>query len=833
MATSLFFLRHELQNLTFSQVVHTLRALPWSALGLAVAFTLGNYAVMTGYDQLGFVYLQRRFPRWQISMASFVGYAISNAVGFAVLSGVSARYRFYSRWGVTAAELSRLVMFYSGTFYLGLLLMGGWGLIFYPPSGLTSLRFHEWSFVAGIVLMSLCACYVIASFAWRKPINVFGFTFTIPDPPLVLAQLGLSVVDWTLAVATLWILLPDPRPPFVETVSAFLAAQFLGIMSNVPGGLGVFEFLMIALLGPRVPPEIMLPALIAFRVIYYLMPLVLALIILLVDESYQRRHVVRRWGNAFGTLTVSLAPKVLAVFTFIAGAILLFSGATPAAHARLRLLSRVLPLPVIELSHFVGSLVGLGLLMVSQALMRRVDAAWTLTIGGLGVGIVASLLKGLDYEEAIVLSFLLIVLVAARSEFDRRATLFERSFTPRWLAAVALVVLASVVLGEFAFRQVRYSDELWWRFAFNADAPRFLRATVGVAVILLAAGIRLLLRPATPAIALPSPADLDLAQKVIQSQSTSSAYLACLGDKALLWSDDRSAFLMYAVQSRTWVALHDPVGQPRACQALIRRFLEKVDDAGGVPVFYEVRKDYLHRYADFGLAFAKVGEEALVPLQAFSMDGGGRKKMRLQIHKLAREGASFRIVPPAGVPALTPELRSVSDEWLNLKATSEKGFSLGFFDESYLQRFPIALLEVNGRIEGFASVWPGPQNVELSVDLMRHRARAPKNSMEGLFVFLMEWGKSQGYEWFNLGMAPLSGMEMSAASSLWVRLANYLYRYGQPFYNFQGLRAYKEKFDPVWEPRYLVYPGGLALPRVLADVSALIAGGYRGILLRR
>jgi phosphatidylglycerol lysyltransferase len=179
------------------------------------------------------------------------------------------------------------------------------------------------------------------------------------------------------------------------------------------------------------------------------------------------------------------------------------------------------------------------------------------------------------------------------------------------------------------------------------------------------------------------------------------------------------------------------------------------------------------------------------------------------------------------------ELQSISDEWLSLKSTSEKGFSLGFFDDSYVRRFPIALLEVNGRIEAFANIWPGPQNVELSVDLMRHRATAPKNSMEGLFVFLMEWGKAQGYEWFNLGMAPLSGMEMSAASSLWVRLANYLYRYGQPFYNFQGLRAYKEKFDPVWEPRYLVYPGGLALPRVLADVSALIAGGYRGILLRR
>jgi phosphatidylglycerol lysyltransferase len=115
------------------------------------------------------------------------------------------------------------------------------------------------------------------------------------------------------------------------------------------------------------------------------------------------------------------------------------------------------------------------------------------------------------------------------------------------------------------------------------------------------------------------------------------------------------------------------------------------------------------------------------------------------------------------------------------------------------------------------------------VDLMRHRPTAPKNAMEGLFIYLMLWGKAEGYQWFNLGMAPLSGLEATALAPVHIRIATYLYRYGQTFYNFQGLRAYKEKFHPVWEPRYLAYPGGLNLPRVLTDVSALIAGGYRGI----
>jgi phosphatidylglycerol lysyltransferase len=112
---------------------------------------------------------------------------------------------------------------------------------------------------------------------------------------------------------------------------------------------------------------------------------------------------------------------------------------------------------------------------------------------------------------------------------------------------------------------------------------------------------------------------------------------------------------------------------------------------------------------------------------------------------------------------------------------------------------------------------------------MRHRETAPRYAMEVLFAHLLLWGKEQGYQWFNMGMAPLSGLEASPLAPLWSRLGRIVYRRGESFYNFQGLRAFKEKFHPVWEPRYLAYPGGLSLPRVMADVSALVAGGYTRI----
>jgi phosphatidylglycerol lysyltransferase len=829
---ALYILHQELRELTLADLADSLQRLPHADVALALVLTAINYAVLTGYDQLAFVYLGKAIPRWQISMASFVGYAIANNAGFAVLSGTAARYRFYSRWGLTAPEISRIVVFYSGTFWLGLLVLGGWSLLASPPTGLTTMPEFRFAAPIGVLLLGASLSYAVATFVARGPIKVFGVEFTLPTPKLAAAQFALSILDWGLAVAVLWVLIPGPRPPFTETVSAFVAAQVLGLITNVPGGLGVFEGMMLLLLKGVVPTASLVSGLLAFRVVYYLLPLLAALVVLVCDEYYQRRHLMRQWGSAVGAFTITVAPKLIATFAFVAGAVLLFSGATPAATGRLAFLASFLPEPVIELSHFLGSLIGLGLLLISQALARRVDAAWTLTVIGLVLGIAASLLKGADYEEATFLVVLLMFVFAARHEYDRRATLFEGTFSRLWFTGVLLVVLASVVLGVFAFRNVQYSDEFFWRYSFRAEAPRALRAIVGVAVVLLAVGVRQLLRPATPAVPPPTPADFDDVGRVIASQRTTSAYLAYLGDKGLLWTDDRSGFLMYALRGRTWVALHDPVGPPQAVPILIRRFLEQVDDADGVPVFYQVRKDYLHHYADFGLAFAKAGEEALVPLSTFSLEGGARKKMRFTYNRLQSDGASIRVVFACDVPGILPALREVSDDWLKAKGASEKGFSLGFFDDKYLSRFPVALLEVNGRVEAFANMWPGPRKGELSVDLMRFRTTAPKNSMEGLFIFLMLWGKEQGYEWFNLGMAPLSGLEPTALAPIRVKIASYLYRFGQPFYNFQGLRAYKEKFHPVWEPRYLAYPGVFDLPRVLRDVSTLIAGGYGGILKR-
>lgn len=829
---ALTVLRNELRQVTWFELLRDIVSMPRPRLAGAVALTVLNYAALTGYDLLAFVYIRKPLARARVALASFVAYAVANNVGFSMLSGASVRYRFYTRWGVTTEELSRIVLFYATTFWVGLLFVGGISLATSQLPDDLQIPGRPFVVAAGLLCAVVVVGYLVATWIRTEPLRLFGLVIPLPPPRLAIAQFVVSACDWILAGAVLYVLLPAGGPPLITVLGAFLIAQLLGLASHVPGGMGVFEGLMLLLLKPYFTSGALLPSLVVYRAVYYLLPLSVAVVMLVADELSQRRAQAARIGAAFDWVTEQLTPHVLAVFTFFAGVVLLFSGATPAAEGRLAFLDRLLPLGIIEASHFIGSVAGAALLLLSQALSRRLDGAWVLTVGAIVAGIAASLLKGADYEEAIILCAVLIVLWRARPAFDRRAAILDTRYSAGWVVAIAGAVGASIWLGLFAFKHVAYSNELWWQFELHGEASRFLRASVGAAVAVMLFAMSRLASPARHEAEPPSETDLGTAGRIIAAQSTASAYLVYLRDKALLFDEQRRGFVMYAVEGRTWAALGDPVGPTDIHPTLIRLFLERCDDYAATPVFYEIRKQSLHQYADFGLAFVKLGEEAVVNLAAFSLEGSRGKPFRHALRHLENHGATCRMICAERVASIIDDLRAVSDDWLEHKAGGEKGFSLGFFRPDYIARFPVAIVERAGHVVAFASVWPGPGKMELSVDLMRFHHEAPNGVMEALLVYVMRWGQEQGYRSFSLGIAPLSGFERSPVAPLWTRLGAFLYSHGETFYNFQGLRAYKDKFHPTWESRYLAYPGGLMLARTLADVAAIIAGGYRRILLK-
>jgi len=803
---------------------------------LCLAFSCLSYLALSIYDLLACRYIGKPLSYGKILLTSFLSYAFANNTGsLAVIASGTVRYRLYGGWGLSGEEVGRIMGFCLVAFWLGFLWLGGWAFVleplFLPPELHLPDRFSL--LPVGLLFLAMVGAYLLACCTSKKPLLIKGVEVFLPRPALALGQIAVAVVDLLFVCAALYVLLPPSgQPPFAVFVGLYLLALIAGLLSNVPGGLGVFESLMALVLAPFAAGPPVIAALLVFRGIYYLLPLGIAALLLGGMELQRRRSGLVRLATGLTRVTSLLVPQIMALATFAAGAVLLFSGTMPAAGSRLAWLGEIVPLPVVELSHFFGSVAGMGLLILAAGLRRRLDMAYFLSLILLAAGILFSLLKGLDYEEAAWLSAMLFALYSSRSQFYRRTSFFAEPFSPGWLAAMFIVLCGSIWLGFFVYRHDRYANELWWSFALHGDAPRFLRATVGAVAVMLAFAAVRLFRPYQPPPAAPSAAELAQVAVLCRRATNTNASLALLGDKSFLFSDSREAFLMYAVKGRSWIVMGNPIGPEQEADELVWRFRSLCDTYGGWPVFYEVGKSHLARYIDLGLSAIKIGEEGRVPLADFTLAGSRKRTLRYIHNRLTKEGYVFEVVPAEGVGPLLPELKAVSEAWLANKKTQEKGFSLGFFAESYLSHFPVAFVRKEGRMLAFANLWPGAELHELSIDLMRYLPEAPQGIMDFLFIEIMLRGREQGYQWFRLGMAPLAGLEYRRISPLWSNIGAFVYRHGEHFYNFRGLREYKDKFDPVWEPRYLVFPAGLHLPVIVANLTSLISGGSKGVLAK-
>jgi phosphatidylglycerol lysyltransferase len=831
-AAAVWLLHNELRTYHFRDILRAFNAIPGTHLGAAAGLAILSYAVMTGYDVLAMRYIRYPLSYSKIGLASFIGYAFSNNIGMSMIAGASVRYRLYSAWGLSTLQITQVVAFCTLTLWLGFFTLGGAVFLIEPlmiPASihlpLTSLR------AIGMIMLAVVLAYGIATTAKRTAIRIYQWEFQLPSARLFSLQVIIAALDWMLASLVLFVLLASGTAvSFPEFLAVYLLAQLAGLVSQVPGGLGVFETVIVLMLSARLPANQIVGALLGYRALYYWLPLVIAALLLGLQEILRKREQLGVFVGLFERWVSPIVPQVFAFAAFIGGAILLFSGTTPVVESRIHFLKMLVPLPFLELSHFLGSIAGMGLLLLGRGLQRRLDAAYHLTIGLLIAGIVASMAKGFDYEEAMVLLLILIAIWPTRRHFYRQASLFSQRFNAGWIAAIFIIIGCSVWLGFYSYRHLEYAGSLWWRFAFSGDASRFLRATVGVVVLGLFFAAARLLRPAAPEPTESGQQELIKADMIVHNSLEVTAYLALLGDKRLLFSPQGDAFIMYAVEGRSWIAMGDPVGPELRWPELIWRFRELSDRYGGRTVFYEIGHERLDLYLDLGLSLLKLGEEAHVPLSTFTLEGGARKGLRYTRRKFEKEGYRFEVIQPESVADHLDTLKNISDAWLTEKNIREKGFSLGFFQPDYIRRCPVAFVIRNKRIEAFANLWTGAQLAELSLDLMRYLPGATEGVMEYLFICLMLWGKEQGYRWFNLGMAPFSGLENRALAPLWNRLGAFVFRYGEHFYNFQGLRQYKEKFDPEWRPKYLASPGGLALPQVFANLATLISEGTKGVV---
>jgi phosphatidylglycerol lysyltransferase len=788
-------------------------------IAISIALTIVSYMALTFYDYLALQIIDRPLPWRTAATASFVSYTLSHNLGLAPITGGSARYRIYTGAGLAGADVARVIAIAGSTFWMGVMATAGGALaVHQTPIAIAGLEVDLATarVIGDLVIFATLSILLFCAFGPRQ-LNIFGWSLPLPSARLAVGQIGIASIDLAAASAALFILIPGADPAFLPTfVFAYALAIIATLVTHVPGGLGVFEAVIMAVV--PVDKATLFAALVAYRMVYYLLPLTLGIVTLAIHEGKQRR-VVRTLASV-RVVASGLAPLLMSAANLLGGAFLLLSGSTPGIPARLQALHALLPLPFIEASHLAASLTGTGLILLAPGLYRRLDGAFVATRTLLLAGAAFSLAKGIDYEEAITCLVIAGLLQWTSPAFYRSTALIGRPFSTTWLACVAAISGLTIWLGLFSYKHVDYDNSLWWEFALHGDASRYLRASLGVVIILFSVSVWRLFSPASARNALPAP--WDEVQHVLEQAERSDAMLSLTGDKRFLFSPNGDTFLMYQIKGSSWIVMADPVGPKENWRDLLWTIRAMADAAQGRLMLYQISTDMLEIAIELGLQIIKYGEEALVDLQTFSLEGPQMRSLRHTERRAGREGVRFDVVPAEAVPSLLPELETVSEQWLEAKGHREKGFSLGRFDPAYLCRCDCAVVRVSGTIVAFANVWRTANKQEMSVDLMRHGEGSPPGVMDYLFVNLMLWGKAEGYRSFSLGLAPLSGIDGHRLSPAWAKAASILFRHGERFYGFRGLRAYKEKFGPVWQPRYVAAPRGLGFIKAMRDLNRLI-----------
>lgn len=811
----LWALYHLLRDVSLAEVRAQVRHVPPGNFALALLATVAGYAALVCYDWTALRYVGHSLPARAVALGGFLAYSIGNTVGLSALSGGAVRYRVYSVLGLGLADIARISTFVALAYGTGATMVGLAALWAYPDALGAVLPLPravvQGLAGAGFVLGNLV---IWGSSLRGTALRLGRWRIPAPAPGLLGIQLAVTLVEMVMGALVLYLFL-HADIAFVPFLAVYLAATMAGIVSHVPGGVGVFETVVIAALPASVGTADAAAALLVYRMVYYILPFIVALAMLAAAEG--RRLATGPLATLARTLTAALVPLAMGALVMASGAVMMLAPMVPPTSRLAEEAEAAMPLAFVETGALLSTVLGAMLVLIAQGLLRRLAGAWWLTMAALAAGILAALLDDWDTDRALFLALALLLLAPHRGAFYRSTRLTRGALSPGWFLLVGAMLSSIVAVLLLATHAAPYADEAPWVFADDARAPRALRVGLTGCVALALGTIWQALRRAPFREGL-DPRARDRAEGILARWGRAGDALALDGGKLVLLSEDGDAAIAYAVQGRAWVALADPFGDPAQIPGLIWRFRDAARRARVTPVFYEAGPRWFPQWIETGMTLFRLAEEAVLDLTRFSLDDPAREGLRALHAQGLHDGLACEILPAGTSDAILADLRAVSDRWL---AAAGRGgaFSVGRFDPAWLRRFPLAVLRRRGRLLGFALVLMDGQGRGAAIDLLRHDPDcAPAAPF--LLAEVARLLAGRGVESLSLGTAPLVGAE--EARSLAGRLGRLLYRQ-----DGAQARALRQAFAPDWQPRYLVLPRLSNPVTVVSDVARLLAEPVR------
>lgn len=535
-----------------------------------------------------------------------------------------------------------------------------------------------------------------------------------------------------------------------------------------------------------------------------------------------------------GNLLLRVFP---AFFIMVLGVISIVSALTPAIPERLHLLHDFIPFGIMRFSNIAVLLMGLIMIITAAFLLTGARNAWRTALTISLLSLLGHLVKAFDYEEAS-----LALLTTAILWYTRKAYFVKYDVTFQLRAAEKILILLGALflytvtgfyllrvqhLG-FDFTSVQSVQLALKTIVFMTGdlvphtraGEYFLYSVQTGSALLLVYGLLSVYQSSKNNTH--STADRDDALSLLERYGHSSMdYFKAYPGKQLFFSETKDSFLAFSESKHYAVVMEDPVA-PREEKALelAREFEEYCSRSGLRTFYYRVPEESLPVYQPLKKRSLLLGQEAIVDLQTFSTDGSGKKAIRHAVHKIEDAGYRFNAYHEPLKDGLIQQLKSVSDDWLHHGDHAEAGFSQGIFDAAELKKCTVLTVENReSRIMAFLNIIPSYKNGEATYDLVRQSSDAPNGTLDYLMVKMIGFFQDNDYKTLNMGLAPMAGIQGGGLNEQVLQFYRDHFRQAS---RFRGLFDYKNKFEPRWEKRYLLYDQVYDLirfPQVLNAVS--------------
>ena len=770
------------KTISFDKIEEILLGLSPLDVICLVLFGFMAVAPMIFYDRILNKELHQKQTLSYLLETSWTINSLNNMIGFAGLVDVGLRYSFYGdeeRPEKSMQGISRVIPYFMSGFSLFALIGLVFTLLFPISMGIK----QYWPALLGASLYLPIVLFV----SNRKKWTYFGQLGGKTILSLVLA----SALDWACVISFFLLVgyILGYNLPIYDVIPLFMIAITIGIMSMIPGSLGSFDLIMVSgLVGLGIDKAQALSWLLVFRLFYYILPFCLGVVLFLknmgsrLNEKYL--GIPQKVIEALSTIVLVWGLRLFGFF-FIVSAIV------PQELGHLPLLKELSPSTGQFVFQLPSIVLGVLFFLLARLVKRRLKFTLALT-NGLGlVSLVYLNIGSFSLISSIFLIKLLSLIWWKKDTFVRRHYIYAWEDCCKDIIYIGgTLFLTLVLLGHLNPHHVFKVKHL------SLLITHWIHL-LGLSLLLVMLYVLVLRKSNQMKENFGEVFDKQRYQDFITTipNLNLDAALAFLGDKYLYWyqedGQDKVVF-QFAIENNKCVVMSDPLAQPGYLEKGLSQFLADAETANVAVIFYEVNQEttlLLHE-----------------SLEKFSIEGKHGKKFRTVVNKLDHNGYQFQVLQPPFDEELLNVLKEISDSWLD--GRQEKGFSLGYFDEKYIQLAPIALVrDEENKVQAFVTFLASNGPEEASIDLMRYHLRtAPNGIMDYLFVKLLLHFKEEGVIFFDLGMAPLSNVGTEKHSFLQEKVAYLIYAFTNRFYSFSGLRQYKQKFNPIWSPRYVTYP---------------------------